>query len=81
MISAPHYIAPEIIKERPYSYKADFWSLGVLTYEMRHGFPPFDGNEYDIIYKKIVFADLKFKSNDLSRVEKVLKDYNQKTFA
>ena len=81
LISAPHYMAPEILKERPYSYPADFWSLGVLTYEMMFGCPPFDGDQYEKIYKKILFAELRFKSNDISRVAKVLKDYNQKTFA
>lgn len=35
------YIAPEIIANNGYSYPADWWSLGILTYELLFGFPPF----------------------------------------
>lgn len=35
------YMAPEIIKELPYNHGVDIWSLGVLLYEMVHGYSPF----------------------------------------
>jgi serine/threonine protein kinase len=34
-------MAPEIIKEKPYSLGIDVWSLGILLYELIHGYSPF----------------------------------------
>ena len=37
----PEYLAPELIKGIGHSYKADWWSIGMITYEMLIGIPPF----------------------------------------
>ena len=37
----PEYMAPEMIKNAGYSYPADWWTLGILTYEMVVGNTPF----------------------------------------
>jgi len=37
----PDYLAPEILVERGHSFPVDWWALGILTYEMIVGFPPF----------------------------------------
>lgn len=36
------YMAPEILRGHNYTNKVDIWALGILLFEMSHGFPPFD---------------------------------------
>ena len=38
------YMAPEIINNEKYDKSIDIWSLGVLLFEMIHGFNPFENN-------------------------------------
>lgn len=37
------YMAPEMLKNKPYDKSLDVWCLGVLLYELLHGGPPFKG--------------------------------------
>ena len=37
----PEYLAPEILEEVGHAFPVDWWALGILTYEMIVGFPPF----------------------------------------
>jgi serine/threonine protein kinase len=57
----PEYLAPEVLQERGHSYPVDWWTLGVLTYEMIVGFPPFytgspdNKKMFEFILKKPVY--------------------------
>lgn len=37
------YMAPEMLLNKPYRKELDNWCLGVLLFEMLHGYPPFGG--------------------------------------
>lgn len=46
-IGTPHYMAPEIIAGKGYSFAADLWSLGIIFYEFVVGKVPFGEDEDD----------------------------------
>ncbi|XP_018021869.1 probable serine/threonine-protein kinase DDB_G0277449 [Hyalella azteca] len=48
------YIAPEILQHHPHDRMADFWSLGVLGYEMVAGSPPWSLDMSDEKLRKAV---------------------------
>ncbi|KAG5443380.1 Calcium-dependent protein kinase C [Clonorchis sinensis] len=62
----PDYIAPEIIKYEPYGKSVDWWSFGVLLYEMLAGQPPFDGEDEEELFRNITSRDV-FYPKYLSR--------------
>ncbi|GFR05830.1 hypothetical protein TNCT_3241 [Trichonephila clavata] len=53
----PEYVAPEVILNKGHDTSADFWSLGVLIFELLTGTPPFTAPDpmrtYNIILKGI----------------------------
>lgn len=38
----PHYMSPEVITRRPYTFASDMWALGAVLYEMAARRPAFD---------------------------------------
>ena len=61
------YMAPEIIQEMPYDKSIDMWSLGILLYELIHGYSPFraqneeSDEEYQEIFKNIIKYNFKIE--------------------
>eukprot|EP00501_MAST-03F_sp_TOSAG23-6_P001108 GSMAST32.ASY1.ANO1.1151.1 assembled CDS len=53
MVGTSYYIAPEIALQKMYNYKCDIWSLGVITFMILSGSPPFPGPNDKIILSKI----------------------------
>ena len=64
------YKAPEVISGEGYSFESDYWSVGVLMYEIAIGKLPFNGNEDDpmSVYFSIINSKLTFPNdfNDIS---------------
>ena len=51
----PEYFAPELIKQKGHDFQLDWWTLGVLTYEVIVGHPPFaTGDDGDLNYNKLI---------------------------
>ncbi len=56
-------MAPEIIQSKPYGKPVDYWSIGILTYEMSTGKPPFQSDQQIKIYEKILSGKYKIPSH------------------
>ena len=48
----PEYLAPEIIKEKPYDKNVDWWAFGILAFELTVGIVPFFSSSNVEMYKK-----------------------------
>ncbi|KAM7304737.1 uncharacterized protein ISCGN_014637 [Ixodes scapularis] len=54
------YMAPEILKKRPYGRSADWWSAGIVMYKLLTGRVPFRGKNREMIRERIITAPLKW---------------------
>lgn len=46
-MGTPHYMAPEVLVGKGYSFNADLWSIGICAYEFFCGSLPY-GDETDV---------------------------------
>ncbi|VDN24469.1 unnamed protein product [Gongylonema pulchrum] len=53
-VGTPDYIAPEIFQPNGYTKACDWWSLGVIMYEMLIGYPPFCSETPQETYRKVI---------------------------
>ena len=53
-VGTPDYIAPEVFSKQGYTETADWWSIGVIFYEMIVGYPPFFADEPSVTCQKIL---------------------------
>lgn len=54
------YIAPEMILGKSYDKAVDWWSIGILIFEMLYGYPPFYDQNTNAMYKSIVRDKVEF---------------------
>ena len=61
-LGSPLYMAPEIIKKLPYDTAVDIWAVGVMTYIILSGKPPFKGKSKDEVFVQITTKNIQFTS-------------------
>lgn len=66
------YMAPEVLLSKRQTKKTDVWSLGILLYELFHGYAPFKGNRLEDILRQISANTLGFKKSIDVRVKELI---------
>jgi len=70
----PGYVAPEILQARPYGKGVDIWSVGIITYILLCGYPPFHHDNHNMLFKMIKKGDYEFDSPYWDEVSDDAKD-------
>ncbi|KAL9238963.1 hypothetical protein vseg_013327 [Gypsophila vaccaria] len=78
MCGTVEYMAPEIILGKGHDKAADWWSVGILIFEMLTGQPPFFGGNREKIQKKIIKDKMKLPTFLSSEAHSLLKGLMQK---
>jgi cGMP-dependent protein kinase len=65
IVGTPHYIAPEILLGKGYSFSADYWSIGITAFEIFFNKYPFGNQATDpmVVYKEVLKSPLNYPNN------------------
>jgi len=63
LCGTPDYLAPEIVAGKGHDKGVDWWTLGILIYEMLASYPPFYDEEHMKTYAKIINGEVLYPSH------------------
>lgn len=73
LCGTPEYIAPEVLANKGHDKGADWWTLGVLIYELMAGIDPFSADSPSQIYKNILALKYAFPSSFSSECKSIVR--------
>lgn len=50
----PSYVSREVLAQEPYGKPVDVWSIGVITYILLCGYPPFYDEKDELLFAQIL---------------------------
>ncbi|CCE64443.1 hypothetical protein TPHA_0H02390 [Tetrapisispora phaffii CBS 4417] len=71
-VGTEEYIAPEVIRGNGHTTAVDWWTLGILVYEMLYGYSPFKGRNTNETFSNIIKEQVSFQGHDISKTGKDL---------
>ena len=60
LCGTPEYLAPEMLLNKGHGKPVDWWTFGILLYEMLAGIDPFSDDDPMLIYQKILKGKVRF---------------------
>ena len=63
----PFYASPEVWADKPYDFRSDIWSVGVILYELCTLKPPFKGANLKELYKSVMKGEYEPLPSSLSK--------------
>lgn len=73
-VGTPYYVAPEVLN-RQYTKSCDMWSIGVITYILLCGYPPFYGDSDTQIFAQVKAGRFDFPSPEWDTISKDAKNF------
>jgi len=72
----PIYVAPEVLSGEAYEKEVDLWSVGVITYILLCGFPPFfdDGSNMGQLFEQIMIGEYEYPDEYWADISDEAKD-------
>lgn len=71
----PGYVAPEVLQAQGYGFEVDMWSIGVITYILLCGFPPFYAEELPELFEQILKAQYVYHEEYWGHISKTAKNF------
>jgi calcium/calmodulin-dependent protein kinase I len=71
----PGYVAPEVLMSEHYDKSVDMWGIGIITYILLAGYPPFYADNDTQLFEKIMNADYDFDDECWDDVSDLAKDF------
>jgi len=74
----PGYVAPEVLMQMPYGKECDYWSIGVVTFILLSGTPPFYEEDNFALFEQIKACKYDFEVETWNNVSDEAKDFVSK---